>query len=691
DGQLDLVVFERDGATFTPYINEGLPGQIKYRYAPEFASRFDSCKCVQWALLVDYNCDGDVDIFCGRGSGQNFRVYENVVYNGDSVGFVMRYDPLLSMSNTLLNLYQTRTDMPGITDIDYDGDIDIVATQNGFNRLALHRNMAMERFGRCDTLIYERETSCWGYFSESNVDNTVILFDSLFCPNSTGEVEENPDGSSRHEGTTILILDTDADSLKDVLLGDVSYSNAVAVFNGGTMYNAYMDSLEVRYPLQDSAIDVDVFPAFFHVDVNNDKSRDLLVAPNIKIGSENVNGTALYLNNGADNNVDFQFAGRSFLPSTQIDAGDATSPAFIDYNADGLKDLLLGGSYAYYNTLADSILTYELHLYKNIGSAQAPAFQLLTRDYVNVSFVLPALSAISPAAGDLDGDGDPDLLLGNQRGTLYYYRNIAPPGQPANFTPVPGQLLKDANLTAIDAGSASAPELFDIDNDGDLDLFIGNQAGQIVFYRNTGTAANAQFTIETAKWGDIQLSNEFNSPFSGFAKPRFANIDNDPEMEFLAGEETGFIEIYDNIAQAGINPLVKSGDLFGFDFGAMAAPAAAVLDTSGKLTWVVGNARGGLMLFSTGEEPASTAAIDPAPAWQVNAYPNPADNELNVSWDWKGNLVQVQLLNLLGQTLRVEEVRAEGISLDISNLASGWYLLRIQADGRFATLKVRVN
>ncbi|MEZ4847103.1 MAG: FG-GAP-like repeat-containing protein [Bacteroidia bacterium] len=103
---------------------------------------FDSCDCIEWALLEDYNCDGREDIFCGASAGQNFQVYDNVVYNGDSIGFVRTYETLLSQSSTLSPLYQDRTDIPIIADLDYDGDLDIVASQSGFNTFALHLNVA---------------------------------------------------------------------------------------------------------------------------------------------------------------------------------------------------------------------------------------------------------------------------------------------------------------------------------------------------------------------------------------------------------------------------------------------------------------------------------------------------------------------------------------------------------------------
>ena len=69
DGKKDLVIFNRDGGRFSVYINEGGFGEMSYRYSPELTANFDSCDCVEWALLVDYNCDGREDVFCGFSAG----------------------------------------------------------------------------------------------------------------------------------------------------------------------------------------------------------------------------------------------------------------------------------------------------------------------------------------------------------------------------------------------------------------------------------------------------------------------------------------------------------------------------------------------------------------------------------------------------------------------------------------------
>lgn len=622
DGFKDLVVFDRLSYYFTTYLNDGIPGVVSYTYAPEYMAIFEDCDCREWALLVDYNCDGREDLFCGSAAGQQFAVYENVLVGTDSVSFVERHRPLTHpFGASFLELYVTLTDVPAITDVDYDGDIDIISTQPSSNRWALYRNRAMEDYGRCDTLAMDYETFCWGHFSESFFDNTLTLADTFVCPR--GDRSPNPGGGvTRHEGGMVLVLDTNADSLKDVLVTDVSYNTAILAINGGNIDSALMVDAEYHYPQADSSIDVTVFPALYHVDINNDNIRDLLVSPNSRTGSENVDNTVVYLNRGQDEDVDFRFMGRTFLPSHQIDLGGETAPLFWDYNADGLMDLLVGSNFIFRKTPDTTDGYYGLHLYQNVGDSDAPIFQLVDSNYLdfrNLTINGAPPSRAVPAAGDLDGDGDEDLLFGLTSGRIIHYENTAGPGNVAQFVAANPFELVDQTGQPIDPTSFSAPELYDFDGDGDVDLFVGNKQGEISYYENTATAGPAIFTLQTEKFGKVKPRLDPVRRNENYSKPRFIDYDQDGAPELVVGEVSGRVEIYDQPENGLTDSLLKVGNLLAQDFSARAAVTAAVLDSTGYLTWVVGNERGGLhlvnalMVDTTSQEPVdpdSCLAVD---------------------------------------------------------------------------------
>ncbi len=150
-------------------------------------------------------------------------------------------------------------------------------------------------------------------------------------------------------------------------------------------------------------------------------------------------------------------------------------PELVDLDGDGDFDLLSGE--AYYNPVTDENYG-NFVFFENTGTATAPAFAAPVTNPFGLSSVY---SINIPAAGDIDDDGDMDIITGEYYGKVVYFENTGTATAPVFAAPISNPfgivVNPDADLSILD--------LADIDSDGDLDLFIFDDYGVGHFYENT--------------------------------------------------------------------------------------------------------------------------------------------------------------------------------------------------------------
>lgn len=680
DGTDDLFVIDRSGHRVTTYLNNGTAGQVDYHVASEYIDAFPEFN--GWALLRDYNCDGMMDIFTyGVGPSGGIDLYENVssIPNGLQFQFVqhlLQANVTPNSTNTMGDIHVTSVDVPAIRDLDNDGDLDILTFNVGGTTVEWYRNLSMEQYGVCDSLVYRLESLCWGQFSENNLNSTINLNQSCsavpIAPNA-GNVLEN----SRHAGSCLECINTDSDNDQDLIVGDLTNPRIVYLQNGGTVSNANATYMDASFPAYDTAVYVNLFACAYHLDVNNDGLKDVLVSPNATQTVENFNSVWMYLNVGANDSVVLEFQERNFLQGGMIDCGEGAVPRWFDYDSDGDLDLLIG-NYGYYRS--SGIYPSKIALYKNTGNSSNPQYTFITDDFAGID----ALQIISPVPtfADLDGDGDKDMIVGDVVGKLQYFRKD--PGPPDNF------VLATPNYQGIDVGSNATPQLIDVDRDGKTDLIIGEQSGNLNYYRNTGTTTAAAFTLVSNTFGGVDVKAP--TMISGFSVP--CMWDYNGSYQLIVGSERGFVYRYDNIDGnlAGNFNLIDSMYITTHE-GLRVAPWLNYLNGDTLPDIIIGNYAGGAVLYY-GDIASDVQTVTQSITPVLSVYPNPANTELHITgWNSAAQFpATLQIVGMNGQIIRTERLLSKDQTVNVSSLGSGCYFgVVTDADGVGSTLRFVVT
>jgi hypothetical protein len=269
-------------------------------------------------------------------------------------------------------------------------------------------------------------------------------------------------------------------------------------------------------PLNSVSVPFDAAPAF--VDIDNDGDQDVFV------GHQN-GAINYYRNTGTAALPTFVQQTGVNNPLNLVSVGYVAIPKFVDIDNDGDKDAFVGDLYG------------AVHFFRNTGSATLPAFTSQT-GVNNPLNLVNLLNYAKPEFLDIDVDGDMDAVVGENTGALHFFRNTG------NIT-TPNFVLETGGsspVNGISVANVAAPVFVNLDADADLDLFVGRNDGIIVYYRNTGTAVAPIYTLQAG------AANPLNGIDVGFrSHPAFVDINNDGDMDaFIGSGNTGLISHFEN-------------------------------------------------------------------------------------------------------------------------------------------------
>ncbi|MHA3770621.1 FG-GAP repeat domain-containing protein [Verrucomicrobiota bacterium sgz303538] len=187
-----------------------------------------------------------------------------------------------------------------------------------------------------------------------------------------------------------------------------------------------------------------------------------------------------------------------------------------------------------------------IYLLRNTSTSAAPRYA--TPALINAgNKPLDTFGCPSPNFADFDNDGDLDILCGEFLDGFTYFENTGTRNTPSY---APGKRLKAADGTrlAMDL-EMIVPVAFDWDGDGDLDLIVGDEDGRVALVENTGQLS-AERTPQFLPPRYFQQQAD-TLKCGALATPFGVDWDGDGDMDIISGNTAGYIEFFENLSGAG--------------------------------------------------------------------------------------------------------------------------------------------
>ena len=249
------------------------------------------------------------------------------------------------------------------------------------------------------------------------------------------------------------------------------------------------------------------------------------------------------------------------------DARGYASPYVTDFDGDGIRDLVVGG------------FSGQFRVYRNIGTNQTPEFDGF--EWIRARSHVAALGnsccmAVTPRFFDIDGDGIADLTAGSYLpGAVYWFRGTgnAKFEQRAMLTDWEGiPVFTDSDLENSISLLGAKPTWVDWNDDGDIDLIVGNLAGKLVGRLGGGAATGfatpipsqpvfSRFTHSREDLSQLEFLAPGSLDRAGreirHVVPSIADWDSDGLWDIVFGSESGAVYWMKNLGTTGAPEFAK--------------------------------------------------------------------------------------------------------------------------------------
>lgn len=534
DGDLDILCGHYDG-DFRYFENTGTA--MSPAYASPVTNPFSLNNPGGYTVVTsaDLDNDGDLDILVNQyGSGASMKYYENTG-SASTPSFAAPVSTPFGLPGTLY------TGSMQFADMDGDNDYDLMSTNGSGVRYFQNIGTASSpAFAPESTNPFGLTNQPWNFrFEDMDNDGDLDMLGSgsgsqfLYAENtgtayapSFGPLMTTPFSlRTIFQGVSGMdVLDIDGDNDFDVIYNHSETGDWHFFENtGSASVPSFTDGHTNLFSL--NIFSGSIVPSFG--DLDGDGDLDIL--------SED-NGNMMYYQNTGTVNAP-NFAGPVNNPFGLL-GYSGYYPVLVDMDGDGDLDIM-----ANYGI--------NFNYMENTGTANSPAFAAPQL----ASFSIPdTYGDIKADFADLDNDGDIDILAEiGIYGDVYYYENIGTSTAPNFGTTVVTNPFSLGNYTA-----RKKPTIGDLDNDGDLDILFGQRSlvPGFTYYENVGTAANPTFaapqenpfSLREVAWTGINQFDNF---------PSFVDLNGDGKLDLMAGPQYRGAVFFENVSACTVNTTVS--------------------------------------------------------------------------------------------------------------------------------------
>ncbi len=465
DGDIDLLITgTANGPSARFYLNNGI-GKFAYNAALDLLPVYggynsDPGNCS--VIFADFDKDGDLDIIlCGTRAGGYRTTY--LYLNNGSGTFTKSQQSSDGTSPVFTGCFGSSD----AADIDKDGDLDVIIAGNSDSGYSVE--------------LYINDGSANFTKSQQSSGGTSAVFTGLFVGFTRfADVDGDGDQDLLITGTTTQYSAGYQESMLYINNGSGIFTKDEQSSDGstGSLTGLYYGSGEFA-------------------DIDNDGDKDLVMAGYIESTTP---GFKIYRNDGKG-----RFSG--------IKPVSNSSQSYADVDKDGDLDLLITG--------IDSSSVPTANLYLNDGKG----------NFYNNGAGLTGVNFGSSAFGDIDSDGDMDIVITGYKAASNFISCIYINDGSGKFTK--SQQSSDGS-SAVLTGVYYGSSIFgDVDNDGDPDLIISGKSssGDITrLYINNGGSFSEASTLLTgvyyssAMFGDFDKDNDLDLVYTGYSSPYYAGI-----------------------------------------------------------------------------------------------------------------------------------------------------------------------